>query len=628
MIKNILIPCIIFLIPIIASAQTPCFNVDNTIGCTPFTVKAKNCAQAKLFIYYNFGVGVRFDSVFTFTKSGVYFVKQLIVKEIFDPNDTLYYNVSDPIKVTVYDAHPPKVNFTPCPNNKLRLEVTDTTSQHYTKYYIDYGDGGKDTIHKIGFVEHVFSDSLAKDIQITGVILPVNCGASTTIHYDGLFISLILPSIESFKITSTSKTDGQIEMRFLAQKFLNYELVVNGRPYDTLSMLSGNQTYVFKKLNTIDSIYHIQIKVLDACTSTSLNTDVYAVIPITVSLQQNQNVVGPLTYPEANLVAGYELYRNDILFKTFLQKDFPAYTDTDVKCAITYCYKVKTLMLSGTFMLTDQNCVKTISTAVPPVPKGVNSSILNEQVQLICSKPTTHTIKKFDVYKSENNGIFNPFVTTVSFPFIDILTNPGTTKYCYKISVTDSCDNVSPLSLETCPIQLLSSDASASSIKLQWSNYVGWEGTLLKEFTLQWIDDKGFVYRTQALNSLTDFEDNKEDTVSSLIRYRIMAEGNNDLFVTYSNIVDRKQAIKLFFPTAFTPNGDGINDVYLPKGRFVSNFKMYVYNRLDQLVFFTDDFLVGWSGNNAISGDYVIDVEASDTLGNTLKKKTIVTLIK
>jgi gliding motility-associated-like protein len=108
----------------------------------------------------------------------------------------------------------------------------------------------------------------------------------------------------------------------------------------------------------------------------------------------------------------------------------------------------------------------------------------------------------------------------------------------------------------------------------------------------------------------------------------VLAESNQDLFQSYSNIVERKQAIKMFFPTGFTPNGDGINDVYIPKGRFVAHFKMYVYNQLGVLVYFTDNFQKGWTGENAVAGDYVIEVEASDTIGNTIQKKTTITLIK
>ena len=61
---------------------------------------------------------------------------------------------------------------------------------------------------------------------------------------------------------------------------------------------------------------------------------------------------------------------------------------------------------------------------------------------------------------------------------------------------------------------------------------------------------------------------------------------------------------KLFFPSAFSPNGDGINDLFVPIGKTedVSFYKFMVFNRWGQIVFDTDNPLEGWNGK--LSGDY------------------------
>ena len=51
------------------------------------------------------------------------------------------------------------------------------------------------------------------------------------------------------------------------------------------------------------------------------------------------------------------------------------------------------------------------------------------------------------------------------------------------------------------------------------------------------------------------------------------------------------------FPTAFSPNGDGVNDVF--RARYspdVKKFNMRIYNRWGELVFAGDDILEGWNG--------------------------------
>ncbi|WP_123891689.1 DUF7948 domain-containing protein [Chitinophaga costaii] len=49
-------------------------------------------------------------------------------------------------------------------------------------------------------------------------------------------------------------------------------------------------------------------------------------------------------------------------------------------------------------------------------------------------------------------------------------------------------------------------------------------------------------------------------------------------------------------PSAFSPNGDGLNDVLLVKAFGVEKFDLKIFNRQGQLVFQTNDPLIGWNG--------------------------------
>jgi len=54
----------------------------------------------------------------------------------------------------------------------------------------------------------------------------------------------------------------------------------------------------------------------------------------------------------------------------------------------------------------------------------------------------------------------------------------------------------------------------------------------------------------------------------------------------------------LYVPNAFTPDGDGINDFFMPEGVEINNnaFVMYIYDRWGELVFMTDDVNYPWDG--------------------------------
>jgi gliding motility-associated-like protein len=87
-------------------------------------------------------------------------------------------------------------------------------------------------------------------------------------------------------------------------------------------------------------------------------------------------------------------------------------------------------------------------------------------------------------------------------------------------------------------------------------------------------------------------------------------------------------------PTAFTPNGDGRNDVFKPivKGLY-QLVDFTVYNRWGQIVFQTEEPGRGWDGTinrmASVTGVYVWALRARNkTNGEVLYKKGIVALIK
>lgn len=63
------------------------------------------------------------------------------------------------------------------------------------------------------------------------------------------------------------------------------------------------------------------------------------------------------------------------------------------------------------------------------------------------------------------------------------------------------------------------------------------------------------------------------------------------------DIVITKGICKIYVPTAFTPNDDGLNDIFRAVvGENIIEFKMYVYNRWGGIVFETTDIRNGWNG--------------------------------
>lgn len=90
----------------------------------------------------------------------------------------------------------------------------------------------------------------------------------------------------------------------------------------------------------------------------------------------------------------------------------------------------------------------------------------------------------------------------------------------------------------------------------------------------------------------------------------------------------------LFVPNAFTPNGDGKNDVFLAVGLEIIAFNMDIYDRWGNHIFATDRMEIGWDGTANKGGEvaqqdvYVYKIVATDFTGRVQKLTGHVSLLK
>lgn len=90
---------------------------------------------------------------------------------------------------------------------------------------------------------------------------------------------------------------------------------------------------------------------------------------------------------------------------------------------------------------------------------------------------------------------------------------------------------------------------------------------------------------------------------------------------------------EIFVPTAFTPNGDGLNDQLKPIPVGISSLVYFkVYNRFGELVFSTTEIGKGWNGvfkgRDQGNESFVWQAQGIDYLGNTVLRKGQATLIR
>jgi gliding motility-associated-like protein len=127
---------------------------------------------------------------------------------------------------------------------------------------------------------------------------------------------------------------------------------------------------------------------------------------------------------------------------------------------------------------------------------------------------------------------------------------------------------------------------------------------------------------------------NAQEAPDGKRRYRVTAFKSYNMGITsMSNTADAYPKSTLYIPSAFTPDGDGVNDAFGAKGKNIISLKMKIYNRWGELVYETNQLNDTWDGTykgNAITNTdvFVYTVNAVSVDGKPLPEENgTVTLV-
>jgi gliding motility-associated-like protein len=87
----------------------------------------------------------------------------------------------------------------------------------------------------------------------------------------------------------------------------------------------------------------------------------------------------------------------------------------------------------------------------------------------------------------------------------------------------------------------------------------------------------------------------------------------------------------LYIPNSFTPNGDGLNDVFLPVGYGLTEIRLSIYDRWGHRIFTSNKDNTGWDGTSNAKlceqGVYIYQLEAKIATGTSLMRTGHVALL-
>lgn len=606
-----------------------CFNANVVRGCAPLTITLNDCSGGANIAYkYSEAEGFVPRNTNTYTTPGKYFITQ--IAQINATGDSLRKN--DYIEVLPTPL--PEFEVRMCANRKVSLNIIDT---QYEQCLVDWGDGSSVQVVPKGSsaIEHNYLGTGTYSLKVKGNYVPGSCGAEKAILISPVS-ALPPPTMENIITNVRSATAGAITLRILARADFDYEIYEGNNTTVLTSFLgiNGIITKTIENINTENNIC-LRVKTLDKCGTSAESVPFYCHTAIKAEAEDNQNKLTWNAYTGAVPTGSflqYVLYKNSQPFQVVTDIAQNTFIDLNVTCKENYCYQIVAEFASATFNFNSSSnteCVNAFSTKIPPKVRELNATVeTSRSIRLFWDVDNFPKVTKYEI---KRNGVaLNSPTQSTDLIDADLKIDK---QFCYEVRYTNICDNSSDWAVQVCPVYLASLPIEAGKPKLQWTAYQN-PDNLLEKYVLQKLNDNLQVYEEIDLptNTLT-YTDATAKTDRQIMRYRIKSviDGANDV-VSYSNIVEVTQRFRLFFPTAFTPNANAMNETFKPVFLFVKRFKMTIYNRQGELIFQTDNIEKGWDGTfkgSPVPADtYAYFAEAEDNTGEKFTTKNSFVLIR
>ena len=241
------------------------------------------------------------------------------------------------------------------------------------------------------------------------------------------------------------------------------------------------------------------------------------------------------------------------------------------------------------------------------------SVVDNKDIEVAVYVRDTVNFNGLFLYRSDNGGTsFSQVATKTksagveSYFFTDTKVDVQTVTYLYTVDLTDVCNEPFATTDTVCNIVLKSVEALSDVNEMVWTAYYGFgvrlDGydvyrQLQTETSMQLIDNLPA--------SQTDYSENVWDMAAQGGKFMYQVSANEDNTNPYgfcdksfSNAVEIGKSPKSYTPNSFTPNGDGLNEVFKPVLVYVDakEYAFAIFDRWGNQIFYTNDITLGWDG--------------------------------
>lgn len=313
----------------------------------------------------------------------------------------------------------------------------------------------------------------------------------------------------------------------------------------------------------------------------------------------------------------------------------------DIESGSHYCFYLEASLSDGNISRSNSSCTFASLQRQPEWINGDYAMVQDELLILSFSYDSESEITRFRIEES-----LHPDGT---YTEMDILEAPGgrilleinpvpLIPVYYRAVALNSCNEGVTFSN---PVSLMHPmiNEQDNLLLISWNRYHDWIGGV-DRYTLYRDYGAGFTHIATIGSSDTSFADNIHNfqyliTADSVCYYVKAFEGNNPYYnsaESVSSTVCLRTPVKIFVPTAFTPDGNGLNELFSPVLSFTPLvYRLIIRDKRGALIFESSDHMESWNGT--VGGQRLPEdiffwfLEATTPDGATINRHGTVTII-
>jgi len=552
--------------------------------------------------------------------------------------------------------------------NKISNQPISTSSGWY-KIYMEYPSGNwmlRDSTQNLSYTDTIDVCSQVTDIINYRIEISDNTGCSSVSNIAGAIGLTDQTSPTSAPIDTVSVNAGGLATISWYQSpspdavsvviYKGTAGCTTWIPIDTVPVIPAFYTYLASNASALSECFRIAF--LDSCDNISPQGIEHNTIYLSATFDICATTASLVWNSYINMnspVSQYQIFRSVnaspyTLLGTNSASDID-YMDTGLSLGTSYCYFIRAT--NGTKTSTSNKACFIANVSQPPTfTYNRYATVLSDKsIQITAHVDTAgKSVRSYNLLRATGtSGIFSdtfnlPKPTGNILTYTDNSINALTNNYTYRWDAMDSCAHVIMTSNPGITMLLKGEITPNLDITLSWNDYADWLGNvdhyeIYRAVDGVWDTAPFGIYSYTGSGGI--FTDDVAPYLSSkgIFSYKVIAiEGSGNTFgfkdSSVSNIAKVYEYPKIYVPNCFTPNGDNMNDIFIPVIGFIepNDYTFTIFDNTGTPVMRTNNPAEGWDGKKknhpCQQGVYMYLINCKASNGDDSKISGTVSLIR